>query len=144
MSVDPKALTRRFFEERNKGKAAAVAVIDETCATNMVFHNSTGRDIYGLKDFQQYYSELFSAYPDIHFTIDDMITEGNKVATRYTMTGTNKGEFMGIPPTNKKMGVWVIEIDHVARGKIVEGWLRFDTMGWMQQLGVVPAPKKRK
>jgi steroid delta-isomerase-like uncharacterized protein len=142
MSVDPKALTRRFFEERNKGKAAAVAVIDETCATNMVFHNSTGRDIYGLKDFQQYYSKLFSAYPDIQFTIDDMIAEGDKVATRYTMTGTNKGEFMGIPPTQKKMAVWVIEIDHFTEGRLVEGWLRFDTMGWMQQLGVVPTPKK--
>ena len=139
---DLKALERRFFEEWNKGKAAAMAVIDETCATNIVFHGGSGRDIRGLKDFKQFISEFYDAFPDIHLTIDDMVVEGDKVAIRYTVTGTHKGEFMGIPPTNKKVTIWAIEIDRVVGGKFVEGWARFDTLGLMQQLGVVPTPKK--
>jgi steroid delta-isomerase-like uncharacterized protein len=139
---ETKALERRFLEEWNKGKAAAMAVIDELCATNCVFHSGTGEDIRGLKDFKQYMSQVFSAFPDIHFTIDDMVVEGDKAVVRYTNTGTHKGEFMGIPPTNKKVTNWLIQIDRFAGGKVVEGWLRFDTLGLMRQLGLVPTPKK--
>jgi steroid delta-isomerase-like uncharacterized protein len=141
---DLKALERRFFDSWNKGKAAAMAAIDETCAANVVFHSGTGRDVRGLKDFKQFNSEVFSAFPDNQFTIDDMVVEGDKVAIRYTMTGTHKGEIMGVPPTNKKVKIWMIQIDRIADGKLVEGWLRSDTLGFMQQLGVVPTPKKEK
>jgi predicted ester cyclase len=77
-------------------------------------------------------------------TVDDLIVEGDKAVVRYTITGTHKGAFMGVPPTNKKVTIWVIEIDRFAGGKIVEGWDRFDTLGIMQQLGVVPRPGKGK
>ena len=125
-----KALVRRLFEEFNKGKAAAMAAIDRWI------------DIPDLKDFKQMESEIFDAFPDMHVTIDDMVAEGDKVAARVTMTGTHKGEFMGIPPTNKKVQVQAIAIDRVVGGKIVEEWGIFDTQGLMQQLGVVPTPKK--
>jgi len=137
-----KALERRFVEEWNRGKAAAMAVIDELCATDFVFHSGTGEDIHGLKDFQQSMSEFYSAFPDNHSTIDDMVVEGDKVAVRFTMTGTHKGEFSGIPPTNKKVTICGIYIDRIAGGKFVEGWERFDTLGLMQQLGLVPTPGK--
>ncbi len=139
-----KALERRLFEEANKGNAAAMAFIDEACATDVVLHDPTGRDIRGLKDVKQYESELFSAFPDIHHTIDDMVAEGDKVTVRFTLTGTHKGEIMGIPPTNKKITIWAIGIDRFAGGKLVESWLRLDTLGMMQQLGVVPTPGKGK
>ena len=87
-----KALGRRFVEELNKGKAAAMAAIDGLYAPNLVHHSGTGDDIHGLKDYKQYWSEAFSAFPDIHLTFDDMIVEGNKAATRFTWTGTHKGE----------------------------------------------------
>jgi len=137
-----KALERRLYEECNKGKAAALAVIDELYATDIVYHSSTGRDIRGIKDYKQHVSEFYSAFPDLHFTIEDMVAEGDKVAVRLTGTGTNKGEFRGIPPTNKKVTLWEIQIDRVAGGKFVEGWSRYDTLGLMQQLGVIPTPKK--
>jgi len=135
---DLKAFERRFFEEWNKGKAATMAEIDETCATNVVFHSGMGRDIRALKDFKQFFSAYYDAFPDIHWTIDDMVVEGDKVAVRWTLTGTQKGEFMGIPPTNKKVTVWGIEIDRVVGGKLVEVWARVDTLGLMQQLGAIP------
>ena len=145
MSVeDIKSLERRFFEELNKGKAAGMAAIDELYATDLVFHGGTGEDTRGIKDHKKYCSELYSAFPDIHFTLDDMVVEGDKVATRSTMTGTHKGEFGGIPPTNKKMTMWKIDIIRIAGGKFVEEWVRYDTLGWMRQLGLVPTPEKAK
>ncbi len=97
-----------------------MAEIDETCATNVVFHSGMGRDMRGLKDFKQSFSAHYDAFPDIHWTLDDMVAEGDKVAVRWTFTGTHKVEFMGIPPTNKKVTFWAIEIDRFVGGKFVE------------------------
>ena len=63
---------------------------------------------------------------------------------RFTLTGTNTGEFMGIPPTDKKVTIWVISIDRIVGGEIVEEWERMDTLGAMQQLGFMPTPGKGK
>jgi len=130
---------RRLFEEFNKGKAAAMAVIDRSI------------DMRGdLKDFKQMESEWYDAFPDMHVTIDDMVAEGDKVAARVTMTGTHKGEIMGIPPTNKKVTVSLIVIDRFAGGKIVEDNGIFNALDLMRQLGLVPTralvptPKKEK
>jgi steroid delta-isomerase-like uncharacterized protein len=145
MSVkETKALVRRWFEEANKGKAAAMAVIDELCSNNIVYHGGGGEETRGLKGYKQRESEVFNAFPDLYSTIDDMVVEGDKVATRFTMTGTHKGEFVGVPPTNKKLTVWAISIDRIANGKFAETWARYDTLGLMQQLGVAPTPKKQK
>jgi steroid delta-isomerase-like uncharacterized protein len=138
---DLKALVRRFFEEYNKGKAAAIAAMDELYAADFLMHDGTGNDIH-LKDLKQSESEVFSAFPDVHFTIDDMVVEGDKVAVRFSFNGTRKGEFMGIPPTNKKVTEWAISIYRIARGKFVEAWERYDTMGFMQQLGLIPTKMK--
>jgi len=137
-----KALERRFVKEWNKGKAAAMVIIDELAATDCVYHGASGEEIHGLKGFKKSMSEFYSAFPDNHFTIDDMVAEGDKVAVRWTLTGTHKGKLSGVPPTNKKMTIWGIAIDRIAGGKFVETWERFDTAGWMQQLGLVPTPKK--
>ena len=139
---DLKAGWRRFVQESNKGKDAAMSVLDETCSIDYVYHSGSAGDIQGLKNVKQYFGGILSAFPDMHTTLDDVIVEGDKVAMRYTTTSTHKGSFMGIPPTNKKVTFWVIEIDRTAGGKFVEGWVRADTLNLMQQLGVVPMPKK--
>ena len=129
-----KELVHRLFEEFNKGKAAAMAAIDQSI------------DMRGdLKYFKQMESEAFEAFPDMYVTIDDMVAEGDKVAGRVTMTGTHKGEFMGIPPTNKKVTISLIFIDRFAGGKIVEDHGHFNALDLMRQLGIpVPTPKKGK
>ena len=139
-----KALERRLFEEINKGKVAAMAITDELYASDFVLHGSTGEDIHGLKNIKQAISEEISAFPDLHYTIDDMVVEGNKVAVRLTATGTHKGDFMGVPATNKKVTVQLILIDRFAGGKIVEEWAIGDNLSLMQQIGAVPTPKKEK
>jgi steroid delta-isomerase-like uncharacterized protein len=133
-----------FFEEWNKGKAAAMALMDEFYAADFVLHSGTGEDIRGLKNRKQFASGFFDAFPDNHATIDDIVVEGDEIVIRYTFTGTHKGEYLGIPATNKKMTWWAIDIMPIASGKFVECWDRFDTLGLMQQLGVVPKPGTRK
>ena len=141
MSVEEiKALERRFVEEFNKGKAAAMDIIDELFATDIVEHSGTGEETHGLKDYKQSTSDVYNAFPDIHFTLHDMVVEGDKAAVRFTFSGTHKGEFMGIPPTNKKVTMWGIYIDRIADGKFVESWVRYDTLGLMKQLGPAPKP----
>ena len=126
-----KALVHHLFEEWNKGKESFMAVLDELCATDIIYHSGGGQEIRGLKDFKKSMSEFYSAFPDNHVTLDDVVVEGDKVAIRYTWTGTHKSELKGIYPTNKKVTMWEIEIDRVAGGKFVEGWSRYDTMGLM-------------
>jgi len=116
--------------------------IDELYAPDFVEHSSTGEETLGLKDYKQSISELYNAFPDIQFTFDDVVVEGDKVAVRYTWTGTHKGELMGIPPTNRKVTVWGISIDRIAGGKFVEEWNRYNTLGLMRQLGAVPTSEK--
>ena len=143
MSVeDIKALARRWLEEANKGEAAFMTVIDELHAADIVAHGGSGEETRG-KDLKQDLIEWFRAFPDLQFTIDDMVVEGDKVAIRYTWTGTHTGELKGINPTNKKVTMWEIEIDRIVDGKIAEIWARYDTMGFMQQLGLIPTPNER-
>ena len=74
-----KALERRFVEELNKGKEAAMAIIEETCATDIVDRGGTGEVAHGFADFKKSMSELYSGFPDVQFTMDDIVVEGHKV-----------------------------------------------------------------
>lgn len=81
---------------------------------------------------------LRSAFPDFKATIDDMVAEGDKVVIRLTWNGTQRGEFMGVPPSGNSMSIGVIDIFRIDGGKIVEHWGQMDGMGLMQQLGAIP------
>jgi steroid delta-isomerase-like uncharacterized protein len=138
-SEQNKSLMRRYFEEAwNQGN---IAVLDELVAPHFTNHSPAipglppGAD--GLKPI---FTAFRTAFPDLHFTIDDMISDGEKVVTRWTLQGTHQREFMGIPPTGKQVVVGGIEMERIVGGKIVEHWLQADNMGLMRQLGVIPSP----
>ena len=137
MSVEEKkALAHRLIEEVwNKGN---LALVDELFATDYVFHSPTGVVTHGLEEYKQRISSVRIAFPDIHFAIDDVIAEGNKVVHRWSASATHKGEFGGIKPTGKKVTISAIGIDRIVDGKFVETWERYDTLGFMRQLGVIP------
>jgi predicted ester cyclase len=117
----------------NKGKEATLAEIDEDFAADFIIHDALGMDIRCLKDFKQHvWSEFYDALPDAHFTVNDMVIEGDRAAVRCTITGTHKSALIGIPPTNKKVVFWETDIHRIANSKIVEAWQRFDTLGTMQ------------
>jgi steroid delta-isomerase-like uncharacterized protein len=133
-----KALERRYYEALNKRNLTALS---EFFASDFIEHTSLGSEIHGLEEYKKYINGMVKVFPDLHFTLVDFVAEGDKVAIRWVLTGTHKGAFMGIPPTNKKVKVWGIDIDRVADGKFIEGWCRFDTLGMMEQLGVTAASK---
>lgn len=83
-------------------------------------------------------NSMFTGFPDMKWTVHEQIAEGEKVVTRFTWTGTHQGEFMGIPPTNKSVEVWGVVIDVVRDGLFSESRIIMDSIGLLQQLGVMP------
>jgi steroid delta-isomerase-like uncharacterized protein len=134
------ALIRRFFEIFNSVQGDMVKL--KTAAWNSIFSSDyvihfTTRDM-NLEQFIQYNAAIFTALPDTYFTIDDMIAEGDKVVTRYTMKGTFKKEYKGIAPTGKQITVKGVSIDRIAKGRDVETWDYPDMLSVIIQLGVIP------
>ncbi|MGD0910890.1 MAG: ester cyclase [Terracidiphilus sp.] len=83
---------------------------------------------------------LRSAFPDMHWVVNEMVAEGEKVVTRFVWTGTHHGVFLGIPATGNRVEVKGVVIDRLENGKMADSRILMDTMGLMQQLGVIPAP----
>ncbi len=139
---DNKAKERRLFEEGlDQGK---VAVFDELCAPNYIYHDPDLPEVRTLEDFKRYVTEARSEFPDLHMTIEDMIAEGDKVVTRWMWRGTNTGDLvtpMHIPATGKRVTVTGITIGRFAGGKKVEAWTQSDNLGLNQQLGLIPVPQ---
>ena len=137
MSEQNKALARRYFEAENNGNLAAM---DELIAADVVVHGGLFPELpSGPAGIKEIHTTLRTAFPDISVTVEDMIAEGDKVVTRWTIRGTHKGELMGIAPTGKQITEEGIEIFRIAGGKIVEIRLIHDRLGLMQQLGVIPS-----
>jgi steroid delta-isomerase-like uncharacterized protein len=135
MSEENKALARRGWEEVVNEKN--LDALEEFYAPDVVWHE-LAQDIQGLEQARQFASTFFEAFPDIRITVEDMIAEGDKVVTRYTIRGTHKGEFFGVPPTDRQIALEGITIHRFAGGKIVEEWERYDNLGLLQQLGLAP------
>ena len=131
-----KTRQRRVFEEVfNKGN---LAIIPELIAPDYVYRSPLGMEAKGPEGFKQMVTRVRTAFPDIHFTIEDIIAESDKVVTRFTRRSTHTGEFMGIAPTGKKVTLSGILITRWVGGKEVEAWESLDTLAMFQQLGVVP------
>lgn len=135
MSVEEnKALVRRLVEAINKRKWG---VIDEVMVPGYVDHYALPGQKPGREGYKEAFISTTNAFPDFLFTIEDMIAEGDKVVARLTFSGTHKGEFASIAPTNKRVTYTHIRILRIVRGKIVEDWGFSDRLSSLQQLGVV-------
>jgi steroid delta-isomerase-like uncharacterized protein len=134
---DNKAVIRRFLKDIFEGGNLELA--DELFAPDYVLHDPVvPEEVRGPEGMRRYVSMYRSAYPDTHFTIEDQISEGDRVVTRWTGQGTQQGELMGIAPTGNQVTLAGIEFDRVSDGKMQETWVNYDALGMMQQLGVAP------
>jgi steroid delta-isomerase-like uncharacterized protein len=134
---DNKALVRRFVDEVQS--AGNIDLIDEICSPEFVNHSALPgipADCEGIKIVTAMFRR---AFPDSYFTVEDMVAEGDKVATRKTFHGTHEGEFMGIPPSGRSVSMGLMDIVRISEGRVVEHWSMGDTLGMMQQLGVIPS-----
>lgn len=139
MSADNKTIVRRLYEEVwNKRK---IEVMNELVSPSHALHgpNFSGSSI-GPEAYRRQVSLFVAGFPDLRFTIEDTVTEQDKVAVCWTFSGTHKGEFMGIAATNKQVSVDGITIHIIAKGIIMDSYVSWDMWGMMQQLGVISAP----
>ena len=115
------------------------ALVDKYYAPDAVTHFASGGDV-NLEQYKQLMPYMWNAFPDANTIVDDMVAEGDKVVVRYTMEGTQKGEYLGVAPTGKKITMNIVVIVRIAGGKAAEGWVLGDTFGLMIQLGAIPNP----
>lgn len=132
-----KNVVRRFIEETwNKG---SLSFIDECLANNYRHHDSSSPDFgMGPQGEKKRVTLYRSAFPDLRFEIEDLIAEADTVVARWSARGTHKGELNGIAPTGRQITTTGVTVLRLADGKFVEGWVSWDALGLLTQLGAVP------
>ena len=128
------AYEQKWVDGLNSGD---VSVADDVFQPGCVIHinGNPQRDL-SLDNFKQMVGGLLAAFPDLHFTINDQFTSGEKVSTRWTARGTNTGPFGEMQATGKAVEIEGLIIDHLVDGKVAKRWELWDQMAMMQQLGL--------
>ena len=135
--TDNVAMCKKFYDEvANKGN---FDMIDKLVAEDFTEHEQFPGLTPGREGVKQFFTTMRSAFPDLTFDVEFMVSEGDLVTAYITMSGTQKGEFMGIPPSGKKFKTKTIDIIRIVDGKAVEHWGVTDMMTMMEQLGAIPA-----
>ena len=137
-AADNKALIRRLYDE--VFRAWHLSVIDELVAPDFVGHEMPAGTPPGPEGFRQFYARARSAFPDMRYTVHDLIAEGDKVVVRWTWSGTHTGVFRGIAPTGRPVTVTGMAIYRLAGGRIVERWVELSMQGLLQQLSAPAGP----
>jgi steroid delta-isomerase-like uncharacterized protein len=139
MSIETnKAIVRRYFDQVLNEQRHNLA--EEFLAEDIELQG-TGLAP-GLDDVKQFLTMFTAAFPDAHYTIENMVAEGDRVVARTSFNGTHQAEMQGIPATGKKVSMPGITIFRLDNGKIAEGWVLNDNLSLMQQLGAIPAPQE--
>jgi predicted ester cyclase len=134
-----KAIVRRFYEAFEANDESA---LKEVLTPNLAAYSHGGPGPQNREAHVQGIRMWNAAFDETHFTIEEQVAEGDKVATRVTMRSVhNRGDFQGLPPTGKPIAMTGISIEHIKDGKIVERRVNSDMLGVMQQLGLLPPPQ---
>ena len=141
MSEQNKTLVRRLFDELwNKGN---LQVADEIFAPAYQHHDASTPDLGKGPDSEKKRVNMYrTAFHDLRLNMEDLLADGETVVARWSCRGVHKGELNGIAPTGKQVAITGVTIVHFTNGKIVEGFVNWDALGLMRQLGVVPEPVK--
>ena len=129
-----KALVRRYLES-NWGKRD-FSIIDELVAPDFVQHAATVNA--GREGITQFFRMVHGGLPDLQFTLNNLLADGDMVSTRFTIRGTHQGPLFGIPATGKPIMITGMSLLRLRDGKIVENWNEVDMLSALQQLGVIP------
>ena len=134
-----KAIMLRAEEFWNTGD---MAIADEVYSVDFVNHDPTAPDVGDLESYKGYVATVRAGMPDFHVAAEAIVAEADMVASRWTVTGTQTGEFLGIPPSGTQ-AMWTgITIYRYADGKVVEAWWSKDVQGALEQLGVMPPTRE--
>ena len=134
-----KAIVRQFVERVQNG--GDLAALDVLAAPGYVNHSAppgVPSDREGLKQL----TALFrTAFPDGRMTIEEMVAEGDRVATRKTFRGTHQGALLDLPPTGRAVVITLLDLVRLEDGQVVESWSMADEVGMLRQLGALPSPE---
>jgi steroid delta-isomerase-like uncharacterized protein len=133
-----KVRVRRLYEEIfNQKKLVA---IDDFFTPTIIDHSLPPGAPGGREGVRQTIAMFLGAFPDLHFTVEDLIAEGDKVVARWTVYGTHQGASLGMPPTGKQMSMPGISVLRFDGSKATETWVIYDQLNMLQQLGLAPVP----
>jgi steroid delta-isomerase-like uncharacterized protein len=143
MSDTNKNVVRRLFDEVwNKGQQQ---IADELFAPTYTHHDSSTPEVgRGPESEKKRVAIYRNAFPDLRLTVEELTAEGETVTARWSCRGTHKGDLNGIAPTGKQFTISGISIARFTDGKMVEGWVNWDALGMLQQLGIVQELGKAK
>jgi len=133
-----KATLYRYFKELMND--AKLAVIEEMMDENIFFTIPTTGDVRGRGQYKDLVNLLHTAFPDLHFTTNDVFAEGDTIACRWTATGTFTGTFLGKPGTGKPFTIEGIGLYRFKNGRFVDNRVNEDTLGLLIQCGIIPPP----
>jgi predicted ester cyclase len=128
-----KAAVRRMFEAINQQDLAS---LDWLMAPDFILHMH-GRQKQGWEANKQFLEAEIRAFPDLHVTIEEIIAEGDLVCVRLRETATHNGEYRGLAPTGRKLSYSVAAFWRLAEAKIAEGWVTYDQLDFLKQLGAI-------
>lgn len=134
MPEDAKAVVDKWFSTLNQGKAAALAAIDDLYTPDYTVHYGSIGSVKGTASIREQVESLFGGLNDLQFTVHDVMTEGDRVMTRYTFSGVHSANLMGVPPTGRRVEGSAMAIHRVQGGKIVEVWAVIDSQNFLEQL----------
>jgi steroid delta-isomerase-like uncharacterized protein len=135
-----KEALRRFHDAVSTGDAEIIArTIDEVVDPDVLIGTPLPIETKGAQALKEVFAVLHRAFPDLHIEIEDVIAEGDRVVTRNTVTGTHRGEYMGLAPTGKSITYKEILIARFADGRVAETWAVVDVLSQMRQLGAIPS-----
>ena len=138
---DPKQLINRFVEELwNKRRLdVADAIFAKNCVTHQLQSGVPADAVpRGPQAIKEHVTGWIASFPDLRFTIEQMLSEDDRVVMQLLMEGTHQGAWLGIPASGKKMQIRMFTVHRVVQGKIAEDWVLVESLGFFQQLGVVP------
>ncbi|MEW2076609.1 ester cyclase [Streptomyces sp. NPDC013433] len=134
------ATIHRFHSAVNSGDRDLIAeAVDELVAPDLLFHAPVPMGLSGAEALKRVWEVLLRAFPDIHVTVEETISEGDKVVVRNTVTGTHRGEYQGVPPTGKTVTYSEIFIFRFANGRVAEVRGVVDVLSLLRQLGAFPS-----
>jgi steroid delta-isomerase-like uncharacterized protein len=133
-----KALAQAYFEKLTN--AHKLAVIDELFDPSIGFHDPAmpGGSVSGLEAVRLFFTTFFTAFPDVQFTIEELLAEDDKATARFTWRGTHRSKFLDIIATHKQVTVPGTNFFHIKDGKIVEVRVCMDTLLFVKQLIELP------
>jgi predicted ester cyclase len=142
---DSRAIVERFYEELWNNRALNVA--DEIIAPDCVTHQlRSGAEVVGVprgpEIVKHHIEEWLKGFPDLRFDVEQIIAEADHVVSRSLMRGTHTGTWLGLAPTGKQVNIRMIVIQQIVNGKIAADWVLVESLGLLQQLGLVAATEE--